>query len=493
MIKKSLFMGIGALLILVILGCRFSRGYFMAVIAACALICAFSGRNGWALLGYIMFPVVFFLNESIIGTGNTAQLIARVSIISLPLAFMFQRLKARSNMKVPIGWLLIYLSCAVLSSTTGWFPLISYFKILNFLLFIIGMKFGVQNLNGDIKEINLVRHGLLAFSAFVILGSLASYPFPGIGYSMEVDNARLWGAYGTDAEIAQDLMARDGIVLFSGMLRHSQQLAPMTAMFTAWVMCDLIFVEGRISLIHVAILAGAPLLLFLTRSRTGLLAFGVAVVVITFYALQKSTLQLQLKNRMKEFLIAGCFLMAVAAIIFEIRSQAMTKWILKWDAGESTEEMNVLESIASTRMGLIGNNMYDFGKNPLLGMGFQVVEDHKYLYQEGKISLISAPIEKGVLPTMVLGEGGILGGIVFVCFLITFYGYFIRKKYVATITLFTTFLATNMGEASFFSPGGPGGLYWLISIAGGMCIDYLSQMRNRPPPPPPPYFAFKPQ
>ena len=63
-------------------------------------------------------------------------------------------------------------------------------------------------------------------------------------------------------------------------------------------------------------------------------------------------------------------------------------------------------------------------------------------------------------------------------FLIPFYGFFIKKKYVATVTLFTTFLATNMGEASFFSPGGHGGLYWLISIAGGMSVDYLSKFLN---------------
>ncbi len=40
-----------------------------------------------------------------------------------------------------------------------------------------------------------------------------------------------------------------------------------------------------------------------------------------------------------------------------------------------------------------------------------------------------------------------------------------------TAALFTVLLATNMGEATFFSPGGSGGVLWTISIIGGYCID----------------------
>jgi hypothetical protein len=477
MINKSLLSKIAFLLVATIVGCRFSRGYFMAVVVLSVLASALRGKNGWALLGYIMLPVVFFLNETIIGAGSLAPLIARLGIIALPFGFMIQGAKIRTCMRVPIGWMVLYLCCAAVSSINGWFPLISYFKILNFLLFIMGLKLGVQNMNGNFKELDIIRHGLITLGAFVILGSLASYPFPAIGYSMEIENARLWGAYGTDAEIGQDLLARGGMILFSGVLRHSQLLSPMATMFAVWVLCDMIFIVRRVSWIHAVILLLAPALLYLTKSRTGLFSLVVGMMLITFYALPRATLPPQLKTRMRGILLSGCVLMGAVAVFAEIRSHAITEWILKWNADAGNGAVSI-ESIAESRMGLIGNNMSDFYRNPMLGMGFQVLPDHRYLYNQGKISLLSAPIEKGVLPTMVLGEGGILGAIVFSLFLIGFYGFLVRRRYVATVTLFTTFMATNMGEASFFSPGGHGGLYWLISIAGGMSIDYLSKALN---------------
>ena len=47
-----------------------------------------------------------------------------------------------------------------------------------------------------------------------------------------------------------------------------------------------------------------------------------------------------------------------------------------------------------------------------------------------------------------------------------------------TASLFTVLLATNMGEATFFSPGGAGGLLWTISIIGGYCIDMRLMRAN---------------
>lgn len=474
MINKSLLAKIAFGLLATIIGCRFSYGYFMGAVAGGIFLAALMGRNGWALLGYLMLPVVFFLNASIIGVNSQAPLIARLSIIVLPFAFMIQGARARSRIKVPIGWLVVYLCCAVVSSSSGWFPLISYCKIANFLLFILGMKIGVQNINGSFKDFDIIRHGLIVLAFFIILGSVASYPLPSIGYSMEIENARLWGAHGTDEEIGQDLVSMGTMLLFSGVLRHSQLLAPMTAMFTVWVLCDMIFVVRRLSWVHAIILLFAPILLYLTKSRTGLFAFAFGLLLIVFYALPRSGISKNLKIRMKGILSAGFFFMSAVAVFSEVRSHSITEWLLKWNAGDANGSITV-GSIVESRMGLVGRNMYDFYKNPMLGMGFQVVEDHKHLYNQGKISLLSAPVEKGVLPAMILGEGGLLGAAVFLVFIVSFYGFFIRRRYVSTVTLFTTFIATNMGEASFFSPGGHGGLYWLISIAGGIAIDYMSK------------------
>ena len=84
---------------------------------------------------------------------------------------------------------------------------------------------------------------------------------------------------------------------------------------------------------------------------------------------------------------------------------------------------------------------------------------------------------------MVLGETGVIGAVVFAIFLISFYTTSCSRRLYVTAALFAVLLATNMGEATFFSPGGGGGVLWTISIIGGYCIDMnLARDRNLPPP-----------
>jgi hypothetical protein len=47
------------------------------------------------------------------------------------------------------------------------------------------------------------------------------------------------------------------------------------------------------------------------------------------------------------------------------------------------------------------------------------------------------------------------------------------------MSLFTVMLACNMAEASFFSPGGAGGILWIVCVAGGFVLDTLVKVRNR--------------
>lgn len=89
------------------------------------------------------------------------------------------------------------------------------------------------------------------------------------------------------------------------------------------------------------------------------------------------------------------------------------------------------------------------------------------------MGIFSAPVEKSIVPLMILGETGIVGAVVFIIFLIVFYGTCKRKCYFVTASLFTVYLATNMAEATIFSPSGPGGVLWMICVSGGFVIDML--------------------
>ena len=74
---------------------------------------------------------------------------------------------------------------------------------------------------------------------------------------------------------------------------------------------------------------------------------------------------------------------------------------------------------------------------------------------------------------MILGETGIMGCIFFGVFLVSFYAVCKKRRLHVTAALFTVLLASNMGEATFFSPGGMGGVLWSVSVIGGYCIDTL--------------------
>lgn len=456
---------------------RITNGYFMAILVLISCFAAMTRRNGLALLGYITIPIVLFLNKGITGNVAVGFIIARFGFLFLPFFFMMSGLRSGRMMSVPLGWLYLYLLFAVVSSSFGWFPVISYLKILNFALFIIGVQMGVRALNGNISDILMVRSGFFAVSLFVVIGSLLVYPFPSIGYSMEVANAIRWGATGTDAQIAMGLASSGGNLLYSGVLNHSQVLSPMVAMLSCFVLCDLTVIEHKMTLLHLMILVVAPVVLFLTRSRTGMFSFLIACLMIYCCVVPKVRISAFIRQRLKSLFVMCFLLLILCAIAAELKSGAISGFVHKWDKGDA-RQMDTVSALTESRMGLVEANMNDFKLNPYIGKGFQTMEAHRWLYNAGQISLLSAPIEKGVLPTMILGEGGIVGAIIFTIFLVSFYSKLNRAGNLATICIFTTFLATNMGESSFFSPGGHGSMYWLISIVGGLSIDYIGACKH---------------
>lgn len=82
---------------------------------------------------------------------------------------------------------------------------------------------------------------------------------------------------------------------------------------------------------------------------------------------------------------------------------------------------------------------------------------------------ISAPVEKGFIPTSILEETGIFGALAFYAFIISLAAEAMRRKDPGWAGLFFGCLYINVGEAVIFSVGGIGLFYWLligIAIAG---------------------------
>lgn len=142
---------------------------------------------------------------------------------------------------------------------------------------------------------------------------------------------------------------------------------------------------------------------------------------------------------------------------------------------EDNVSLSLTESLTASRMGLVEQGLANFRKKPLTGNGFQVSEEMKHMGRHDTAMLLSAPIEKGVLPIMVLEEGGLVGAFILLAFVISIYVKYSKLRLNCFLATFTVFIALNTGEASFFSTSGTGGILWSICF----CALVLDVDRHR--------------
>jgi len=126
------------------------------------------------------------------------------------------------------------------------------------------------------------------------------------------------------------------------------------------------------------------------------------------------------------------------------------------------------KDIMSSRTGLINRGWANFQGSPLVGIGFGVSTDPYFI---ANASLLYAPVEKGFLPVAVLEEVGILGTITFLAFLLALFITLVRDRNIPGFTMFFSYLASNLGEASFFALGGHASFMWLFVLGGMMLGD----------------------
>ena len=402
----------------------------------------------------------------------------RIAPLLIGIALFIMANSRRGVNRLPLGSLFLYLAVSVISSMDGWSPAISYMKMLNFIMFIIGIRLGTQNLQDRPQDVYLERMTFLAIVCIVIFGSLLTIPFPMISYSTNF----MWTHVHSQVEAATvlaEMEANSGVSLFSGILNHSQALAPVLSCCIALTLADMLFIERRITLLHISLIVLGLGELYMTRSRTGLFSCTVGLFMMLIYAPKKLLLSQKMRSRVNQFASIGIMLLFTVVIVGELKNRTFTRWVYKSDDTSVQQGVDFREALTSTRQGLIELSLEEFRMNPLFGMGFQVNFETDILYG-GKGFVLSAPVEKGLLPTVILGEGGIVGSIAFIIFLISFYSICSRKRLHITIAMFTVVLATNVGEATFFSPGGIGGIIWVLSVVGGFALDtiLLSNLRH---------------
>ena len=457
-----------AILVLVLIACKLFGGIVGAAIAAYGSWKAIKDKPGVAYICFILLLFLVTSNPNVVPKSEVMGHCLRFGPILITLGLLVTT-KRFYFYSLPLDRIVPFIIVATVGSIWGYAPLISFMKILNFLIFLIGLWVSCINIEKRPDELKMVRKGLFAIAMIIILGSLILFFFPSWGYINTVNQLLRENPNLTSEEITQIIATYSSITLFSGITGQSQCLAIVLPTTIAWVTLDMLLIEKHLDKVHlILILVGMPLI-YLTRSRCALLTTGIGIVMVFFYALSKAQNTPKAKHTMNYCMVILLILGVIGSVVVEARDNSFSRWIRKTN-DVTDDKRSFQEAILSSRMALMERSWDEFKQSPLIGTGFQVSEWMKNL--DG--IRFSATIEKGFLPTMILGETGFLGALAFLSFLFSFYIVCLKKRFIATISLFTIMLASNVGEASFFSPGGTGGFLWNLTVGGGFLLDTIA-------------------
>ena len=450
---------------------RLSRGVFVIAIIIAGVVFSLQKKGGSAVACFVSLFFLQNINFAIVPATALMNLGCKAGVGLIGISMLIANVP-RQRLRLPIGCLVVYMIWMCISSMQGYFPIISYLKIINYTLFLLAVCLSIRYMQLSEFDAFRVRAMFLAIASIMVIGSFMTLPFPDIAYSRQIDKAARYGIELTGEMILEN----EGISLFNGLAWHSQALAPMVALTVLFVACDMLFIEKRFAMLHMAILAISPVLMFMTKSRTALSTAMIGGSVLIMYAVKNAMIPPNLKRKVRSITTLFVVLGSIGLIALQFYDQGLEKWVRKTEDVE-IDQRTLGEAISATRMASIEMNIDDFMKSPVLGTGFQVMYFFPTEYQNIPVtSLLSAPCEKGETPLVVFAEGGFVGGIIFHVFVLCFYAYCMRRRCVCLITLFTAQMVSNLSESTFFSPTGAGGYIWVFTMIGGMTLDYIVTM-----------------
>lgn len=438
--------------IAVVFGLMKATGGAGFVIAVPMVFYSLLARKTESLFFWLLLSVcAIIVNPHVVPKGSIFGLTQRILMVSMGLLMTANVLAfAKHRVMKPYLGILFYLAFMIISSSVGWCPKISLLKLILFTV-IYFAYFGVANQVGINLRVSSkrIRSVMLSVAILFTLGSAALIPFPGLSQLR-----------------AQDVLDRGGSLeglesLFMGMTSHSQCLGPVVSTIAVMILADLLFSIKKWDRLYVLILICCPILIYKTSSRTGMGAFLLGMFFVVYlFMMSHGVVNKRWKRKASSLLMSTAVFSLVTVVCLPGFRDGITRFAMKRgsDAGASTEGM------LSSRQGLMVQALSNFRKSPLIGNGFQVSEAMKGMKTEGLA--LSAPIEKGVWITAVLEEGGVIGWMLFVGFLLSAILISIKRRaYVGASCLFVCTM-TNLGEFSFFSMSYTGGFTWAMVFAG---------------------------
>ena len=399
-------------------------------LVACAIFALFGPVR--TLQSLMVSTLIVYSNPHIVKHATVDGVLFRVVLIAAVLRVMFSLRASDVRLVWPV-WLF-----ALTALATSWVSspvlAISLMKIAEFSFATTAVLIAFNHLKPH--ELMRLQSWFLTVGITVILLSALTLLKPGFGAGL---NGGL-----------------------QGVLNQPQALGVFIAPFAAWSIAGVLLMRRRASWLEIGVALGTVVLILLTRARTAGFAtfFGVAVVTLARTVSRRAATQATLGRPMIVVTLVGMVLIGVALSTGKL-TQIATEYAFK---GTEKDTHDIGDAFYESRGGGVQTEWSNFLRQPLIGNGFGVYPDGRF--PSGVVMFqgipISAPVEKGFLPTAVLEEDGLLGAILLSLVIVWLGRYAWRNSDLRWRAMFVACLGINVGECVLVSPGGIGMFDWLL-------------------------------
>lgn len=242
---------------------------------------------------------------------------------------------------------------------------------------------------------------------------------------------------------------------FQGIMSQPQAFGPSMALLSVLAFCSVL--EQRESPWWLLGVAGISLVLvILSEARTGgmALALGLTASVVTFAVVRRRSLGALLPG-LRSYRVHLVVFLSLSLALF---AAPLLKAVVGDFLAKGTQSSSLTEVYEASRGGLMRKMWDNVEAHPLTGIGFGIASypEEMIVDRDPFLDLpIGGAIEKGVLPIAVLEEVGGFG-FMLVALWISMLLRRAAKLSLSALGVVFTALLLNMGEYTFFSPGGLG-------------------------------------
>ena len=126
----------------IILLSTLTRNWAMLGLIFYGIAAAATYKPGKAICTYLILTFLQMINHILMPRYPYFAVMTRLGSMVMTFALIFGANGRSGHHRLPLGTLFVYLASAALSATFGYFPFISYLKILNFAFFFLcGLRF----------------------------------------------------------------------------------------------------------------------------------------------------------------------------------------------------------------------------------------------------------------------------------------------------------------------------------------------------------------